>query len=1026
VIVLAAIVLLSVIVLVFYVQTSLNRQIAFSSGAQYRAEMVARSALDTIVGDLLTEIAEGSTVETTNSIRIAIPKTNFTTLPTRVADQGFPNLVKISAGGSNAWSGTNYSIPGPIRSATSNSTTNTSANGRHVPASRWNANFLFGATLPAGFTAPDWVPVTREGAATNAAALPAPSILADSSTNNAQYVVGRFAYAIFDEGGLMDVTVAGYPTGVDPDFTARRGLLPQVDLGKIPGVLDANALIKWRNAVSAASAEAYTNYALSNTNGFRAVASGDQTFISRKDLIAYAQTHPDQLQLSALQYLGTFSRSLNAPSYTPDPNRPKVSDPSLITYGHDDDYNPSLVNLRRPDGQPLLQKRFPLSRLALITQSATANASSDIYKYFGLQRSSASDPWVYNHGAANRILRLSQIADLDREPDFLELLQAAISVGSLGKSAKNSQTGITDPNHPGGSTDVETFDQNTSYQIVQIAANILDQYDTDSFPSRITFDSEDFAGLENLPYLTRVFGTPYRFSLPSTSPNIGIWYQPEIWNPHAQAQTPSSDGPSQFRFIATGEAYAEFFDDPRTHPLTYTPSIVDSIHVTYPSPTANSGGIRFSASSSASFEEPTLLTPANATASREDDVTDGSTRFLGIHVGTASAPDKRLGSGQYEYWWATALSSPAVTFHLQYQDNQGNWITYHRMREVTSVGATRNNSEDFFRSARPLVFETRSDPRSDRFGAVITTTQPAYNTNASLRPDANLGAYAFGGVTPSPGWTYGGSQLSAGYTFAYLGTLSDNKSSSETHYTDPDGVSRRADGAYTTGSMPHGYPLAPGNFPSRPIILNRPFRSAADLAYASRDLPWKSLDFFTAESGDAALPDIFCLNESPDPAIEAGKLNLNTRQQPVLASILSGAIKSELTDTAISDTEASTLAASLINRTSSAASGQGPLLNRSDLVTQWTPDLSLLSYDSAADSILKSHLEAAIRALSDIGVTRTWNLLIDVIAQSGRYPKTATSLDQFIVEGERRFWLHVAIDRYTGKVISQSLEPVYE
>ncbi len=67
-----------------------------------------------------------------------------------------------------------------------------------------------------------------------------------------------------------------------------------------------------------------------------------------------------------------------------------------------------------------------------------------------------------------------------------------------------------------------------------------------------------------------------------------------------------------------------------------------------------------------------------------------------------------------------------------------------------------------------------------------------------------------------------------------------------------------------------------------------------------------------------------------------------------------------------------------------------------------------------------------MRALTDAGQTRTWNLMIDVIAQSGKYPPTANNLSQFVVEGEKRYWLHIAIDRFTGEVINQQLEAVYE
>ena len=70
-----------------------------------------------------------------------------------------------------------------------------------------------------------------------------------------------------------------------------------------------------------------------------------------------------------------------------------------------------------------------------------------------------------------------------------------------------------------------------------------------------------------------------------------------------------------------------------------------------------------------------------------------------------------------------------------------------------------------------------------------------------------------------------------------------------------------------------------------------------------------------------------------------------------------------------------------------------------------------------------------MRGLVDSGNARTWNLMIDVVAQSGRYPSSATTaadLSKFIVTGESRYWVHVAIDRYTGAIIAESFEPVSE
>ena len=74
--------------------------------------------------------------------------------------------------------------------------------------------------------------------------------------------------------------------------------------------------------------------------------------------------------------------------------------------------------------------------------------------------------------------------------------------------------------------------------------------------------------------------------------------------------------------------------------------------------------------------------------------------------------------------------------------------------------------------------------------------------------------------------------------------------------------------------------------------------------------------------------------------------------------------------------------------------------------------------------------DATLRALASSGQTRVWNLLIDLVAQTGRYPQTAASaanpVAAFFVEGERHYWVHVAIDRLTGNVIDKQVEIVKE
>ena len=77
--------------------------------------------------------------------------------------------------------------------------------------------------------------------------------------------------------------------------------------------------------------------------------------------------------------------------------------------------------------------------------------------------------------------------------------------------------------------------------------------------------------------------------------------------------------------------------------------------------------------------------------------------------------------------------------------------------------------------------------------------------------------------------------------------------------------------------------------------------------------------------------------------------------------------------------------------------------------------------------------ETIARALAEMGQTRTWNLFIDVIAQTGKYKPNASDLtgSNFVVEGEKRYWLHIALGRDLNDdgsvdVLGSQLEEVLE
>lgn len=239
------------------------------------------------------------------------------------------------------------------------------------------------------------------------------------------------------------------------------------------------------------------------------------------------------------------------------------------------------------------------------------------------------------------------------------------------------------------------------------------------------------------------------------------------------------------------------------------------------------------------------------------------------------------------------------------------------------------------------------------------------------------------------------------------------------------------------------------NDPVRPVMMNRPFRSVGEMGYAFRDQPFKTLSFSSANSPDAGLLDLFTTvaygptpTPSPSPAVtptpsatpRGGVISLNSLQAPALAAMLANTIRREDTARqmsaggggAVPSPSPSPLASAVANDVATSfvlSTSSSPLLNRARL-----SDLTagLLDATGLGPSAPKTQREAVARALGEVVQTRTWNLLIDVIAQSGKYAPGETDLKKFIVEGEQHYWVHGAIDRFTGQVIAKQIEAVNE
>src|SRR5207248_27090 len=277
-------------------------------------------------------------------------------LTVRNAPDTILNLIRRSAQNDGVNGANAVAAPGlSSRASAVNSGPVNSANPQRgeITLARWNKHYLIptGANPPtpiADFVAPDWVIATRGGPTVfntwNAA-------LRDATPTNDTYAIGRYAYAVYDEGGLLDVNVAGYPpTATTAAQYGPKGVAAFADL-TVLGISNAgiDGLVGWRNYASAqpngnfpnfsfnaTSATNFVNFVLSNTNGFMAAGTSttgggtnirtDQAFVNRQSLLQFRASNG--FTADALQYLGTFSRELNAPSFKP--ATPTATNPDFL------------------------------------------------------------------------------------------------------------------------------------------------------------------------------------------------------------------------------------------------------------------------------------------------------------------------------------------------------------------------------------------------------------------------------------------------------------------------------------------------------------------------------------------------------------------------------------------------------------------------------------------------------------------------------------------------------------------------
>ena len=134
VLVLACVVLLSGLVVAYLSRTSTDRRLAKSSFEDTSADLLARSALDIVVGDFKQEIVDGST----SASPPYTPTSNANVVPMRSGNPGtVPNLIRRSVRSDGL-----VAPAVPSRASALNSSTDVSVNGRSVSLDRWNTHYL--------------------------------------------------------------------------------------------------------------------------------------------------------------------------------------------------------------------------------------------------------------------------------------------------------------------------------------------------------------------------------------------------------------------------------------------------------------------------------------------------------------------------------------------------------------------------------------------------------------------------------------------------------------------------------------------------------------------------------------------------------------------------------------------------------------------------------------------------------------------------------------------------------------------
>ena len=751
----------------------------------------------------------------------------------------------------------------------------------------------------------------------------------------------------------------------------------------------------------------------------------------------------------------------------------------------DPDYDMWL--LTRPDTNSI---RFGLT-VAFLRQGTDlslpgSNANnSNIYKYFGLVWDSTNERWNYIGHPPNPTATSPLATSIStfgvggtqaatREPDFFELLQAGILSGSIGDAASS------DPALP------FVHQQSRMLHVLTIGANLIAQSRMDSYPVRIACNvggtTMEAVGMPRLPCLSSLAACPVGGT--GLSGGVNWLLIPNLWDPFRDTWdlTEQNAGNTGNKPLSTPGYLRPPVRITIKGNITFAAANVSQSGSVNPTaislfqPPISTGNFNASltlATGSNAFgrdgllnamrlgtndisgtlnlfdptQSPPVPTPAPQWCRVHPPANDNSTYrsddYVAFKLGLPGAlilPTTII-LGQKP----VLVLQPDFQVSLDYQSPNGNWYSYSFLQgnNATSTWISPDPTRpltigtsfsQYFLNTTPGALPTianagtltvtrwdqatggiaavaqapmfaKADPRSIRYNSMIGVVNVA---NPPL-PFNSTGV--IGSIWPNP-YTAPPSMSPSGYP-APTPTPNPNP-------------------ATLGDNAPAGNAANPYNETSgdtwRPVMMNRPFRSVGEMGYAFRDQPFRTLSFSSVNSPDAGLLDLFTTNNYSDPSgMRGGVVNLNSRQAPALGAVLTNTVRREDTPrtssgapspspSPLASLAANSVATSLVSSTSTT-----PLVNRGGLATLIANETGL------GPTVPKTQRESIARALGEVVQTRTWNLLIDAIAQTGRYPQNAVSLQHgFVVDGEQRYWVHVAIDRFTGQVIDKQIEVVNE